>query len=167
MSISFSINELKKYIEILLLIILTVGPFPPIVKKYIYFIVLFMNIRHIGTLRHIRLLYFIVIISMIIPMIIDIRNVDSTTPYAVSGFAFLAPFVFSIVYIKAFERNEFLSKLEKVIFFITIVSLIGYLLVLFMPSIIEQFPTVTYYGRRVKTIGLFGAIRDYTQATPM
>ena len=156
-------RDLKKYIEIFFLIILSVGPFSPAVKIVIYCGVLLMSFKHVATLRKIKWLNFALICSMIIPMILDIRNVDSTTPYSLASFAFLAPFIFSLVYIQEFKKPEFLAKLEQIIFVLTIISIIGFLIVLFMPSIIERFPTVIYYGRRVNTIGIYGAIRDYTK----
>ena len=155
-------NSIKKYIEIFLLIILTVGPFPPSVKILIYLIIFLMCIRHTEALLRVKPLYFFLICSMVIPMILDIRNVDSSTPYSLAGFAYLAPFVFSLVYIREFDKDEFLLKLEQVLFIVTILSLVGFLLILFKPSVIEKFPTIVFYGRRVKTIGVYNAIRDYT-----
>ena len=154
---------LKKYIEILLLIIMSVGPFSPSIKIGMYFLVLLMNVKYIGEIIRVKLFHFVLIMSMVVPMLLDIRNVDPTTPYSLAGFAFLAPFIFCLVYIKGFGKQEFLLALENVIFFVSIVSIIGYIIMLSAPSIINRFPTINYYGRHVKTIGIYGAIRDYTQ----
>lgn len=158
-------NEILKYIELFFLIVLTVGPFPPIAKMVLYFFVLLMNLKEIHLLlckKGVEWFHIFLIFSIIIPMALDIRNIDSSTSYALSGFAFFAPFVFCLVYTLAFEKNEFLYKLEQVIFVITIISIIGFSITSFIPSIIDSFPTVSFYGRKVYTIGIYGAIHDFS-----
>jgi hypothetical protein len=154
---------IKQYIEIFLYTIITVGPFSPQIKMVLYFVCLLMSIRNISNLRKMSGFNFLLLCSMIVPMILDIRNIESSTPYSLAAFSYLAPFVFCLAFTGGFEKKEFIKKLEQVIFIICIISLIGFLVLLLKPDIINRFPTVDFYGRRVNTILVYGAIRDYTK----
>lgn len=151
-----------QYIEIFALFVLTVGPLDPIYKIIGYIILLIFNIKYLEQYRFIAIVPLLLIISMIIPMILDISNVDDTTPYSKASFAYLLPFVFCLIYTKKYEEKNFLQMLEKVAFTISAISIIGYVIMIYAPTIIEQFPSVYFYGRRVYTVLLFGAIRDYS-----
>ncbi len=155
----------KEYFELFLLLLITVGPFSPTIKIVLYMIILILNTDKIQALMKNRVFYLLIIISMIIPMVLDIRNIDSNTPYSKASFAYFAPFVLSLVYVKMFDRDEFLIKLEKTLFITSVISLIGFSLVMYAPYIIEKFPVIVYYGRNVKSILIFGAIRDYTSVS--
>lgn len=149
-------------IEIFAFFVLTVGPLDPIYKIIGYIILLLFNVKYLEQYRFITIVPLALIISMIIPMILDILNVDSTTSYSRAGFAYLLPFIFCLIYTKKYEEKEFLQMIEKVAFTISAISIIGYVIMIYAPAIIEQFPSVYFYGRRVYTILLFGAIRDYS-----
>lgn len=158
---SYCINTLK-HIEIFIFYILTLGPLDPAYKILGYIILFLFNYKHLYLYKYISRVQLLLLFSMIFPMILDIRNVDATNSYSKASFAYLLPFIFCIIYTKKYEKKEFMRLVEKVSFVISTISLIGFLLVILFPAVIENFPTLVFYGRNVHTILLFGAIRDYS-----
>lgn len=163
-NVTITINKQKiiSYLEIFLFFILTVGPLDPKYKIVVYIILIICNYKYWYSFKYISRFHVILFLSMIIPMILDISNVDSSTSYSKAGFAYLLPFIFCILYQKKYSGKVTLNKIEHVSFFISLISLLGYFIVVYFPNIIEHFPSIVFYGRNVKTILLYGAIRDYS-----
>ena len=97
---------------------------------------------------------------MVIPMIIDIINIDKNTSYSLAGFSILLPFVVSRLVVRKYSKALFLEYLEKVCLVVSITSLIGMCFLIYYPKIVLGFPTITFYGRRVYTVGVWGAIEN-------
>lgn len=159
---SYGKNRIKEYLEIFVLFILTVGPLDPLYKILAYIVLLLINFRYWKSCLKISRFHMILLMSMVFPMILDIRNIDANTVYSTAGFAYLLPFAFSIMYTHKFPKREFLKLVERVAFFCCITSVVGFSIMVCYPSVVEHFPTVYFYGRRVYTVLIFGAIRDYS-----
>ncbi len=155
--------KLRNYIEIFLLMLLTLGPYNPNVKIVIYIFLTLFNFKYLNLFRSLTKFRLLLLASMIIPMILDIANIDANTGYSLAGFAYLIPFIFSMFYVRKYSFAEYIKMYEKVAFFVSVCSLIGMALILFAPSIINRFPTIVFYGRNLKSVVVFGALRDYTQ----
>lgn len=153
--------SLKDYIEMFILLILSFSPFPYIVKLLIYAFLILANIK---LLRNVKMknIYLAVISTMVFAIIFDLRNVDYETPFALSNFVFLLPFIFGAIYIRKYSFSNFIIIFERVTFAVSLISIIGTMLIYFMPSAIHTFPTWMYYNRPVKSIIIYGAIYDYT-----
>ena len=152
-----------RYIEIFVLLLITVAPFDPIYKMTIYVMLFVFNVSYWKVFVHIKPFVIILLFSMIIPMIIDFKNVDTETPYSLAVFSFIAPFILSLIYAKKYSVRDFIVTFENIAFFSSVCSLIGMFFVYFAPEIIMKFPQISYYGRNSYTIILFNAIPGYAE----
>lgn len=152
----------KLYIEVFLFFLITVGPFNPTIKMFTYVILFLVNFNYWKCIRYLTLFQIFLILSIIIPMIIDMRNATSIMDYSKSGFAYLIPFIFNIMYANKYELDDFLIIVERIAFFVTCVSIIGYIILLFYPTIFYKFPEINFYGSKVRTIIVYNIIKDYS-----
>lgn len=152
----------KLYVEVFLFFLLTVGPFNPTIKMVTYVILFLVNFNYWKCIRYLTLFQFILIFSIIVPMVIDMRNAASIMDYSKSGFAYLIPFIFNIMYANKYELEDFLIIVERIAFFVTWVSIIGYIILLFYPTIFYKFPEINFYGSKVRTIIVYNIINDYS-----
>lgn len=152
------IEKVLKYLEIFVLWLLVLGPINTNVKVIIYVFLMLYNIKYLNCLIKLNKFTLLLILMMIIPMILDIRNVDASNPYSLASFYFLLPYLVSKVWTKKYEYSEFIDLLEKEIIFFSVISLIGFTVLTFAPEVIRCFPTVVYNGREEKTILVYGAI---------
>lgn len=153
--------SLKDYVEMFILLILSFSPFPYTIKLLIYAFLIITNLKLLKNIK-VKNIYLLVIFTMSIAIMLDLRNVDNETPFALSNFVFLLPFVFGVIYIKKYSFSNFIIIFERVTFVVSLISIVGTMLIYFMPSIIHSFPTWMYYNRPVKSIIIYGAIYDYT-----
>lgn len=154
--------KIKLYIEVFMFFLMTVGPFNPIYKILVYVFLFILNFRYWKSMRFVNFFQILLILSIIFPMVLDIRNVSSVSEYSKAGFAYLIPFLFCIIFAKKYKLNEFLIITERVAFFVTCISLLGYLILLLYPNFFSKFPVITFYGRKVRSIIIFNLINDYS-----
>ena len=144
-----------KYIEIFILILLTIGPINSNYKILIYFLLFLINYKYLLNLFHLKKMSILVILLIILAMILDIRNIDDKTPYSLVGFLYLFAFVSPLIYIKKYTLKEFMYILEKISFFVASISIIGMFILDFVPSLIRLFPLIEFSGRKLRSIIIF------------
>ena len=157
------------YLEMLLMIIVTVGPISQVIKIIVCSLLIIMNLLF-GGLNQTRtnhnnkstLFAIFIICFMAVAMIFDLRNISSANPYSFASFAYLFPFLVALFYIKKYPLYKFGAIYEKVSFFLCVISLIGFALIVLRPSLFTHFPSIYYYERKLYTIGIYNAMHDWT-----
>ncbi|MFI3151555.1 hypothetical protein ODU13_08940 [Streptococcus suis] len=156
----FTIEKIFLFTEILILFLLTLGPIPSFFKLILYVFMFILNIKHIKKIFTLEIIEWLFLLTMVYAMLLDFSNIDFDTPYSLAGFSYLLPFFIAKIYLSKYDLPTFLREIEKFTFVISIISLIGFSLQIFYPSILLKFPTIVFYGRPVKSILLFSAISE-------
>lgn len=152
--------KIFQYFEIFIYLLLTIGPINSTLKLIIYCLILFANLKFFSW--RIKKYQLVLLVTIVFPMIIDITNITSDTHYSFAGFAYFLPFFLGIFLVEKYSLKDFCSLLERVCFIAAACSLIGMFFLLVFPSVIDHLPVYVFYGRKINTCILFGALRDYT-----
>ena len=86
---------LMLYIEMFLFILLSVGPISQPIKMILYglLVIVVILFRKDGNKMLLGKYQLLLFFSMLIPIILDIRNVDSDNSFSFASFAFFIPFI--------------------------------------------------------------------------
>ena len=156
----------KEYIEIFVLLILSVGAVDDILWVAFSLIVILCNINRFKKCKYPYAILAIIVIFFL-SIVFDIFEFASGNRISFAGFAFVIPFVFGGILAKKYTYDEFCTQLEKVIFFVCIASLIGFALLIVAPQVVFSFPVVKFDGRDVYTCGFFNAINTAWNSGPL
>lgn len=145
-----------QYFEIFLLVLISVAPYLSVTIKIVLQILLvFVNISRI---KRVSKSFYIAFAAMLIPSIIDIFNVSTRNPYSGNNLLYPLSFLVGALLGSKYEVDDFLAKLEKVFYFLGILSLIGMSIYYIAPSLISRFPTYTFYSLTHRTLYFFNYI---------
>lgn len=146
--------------EIFVLILLTLGPINTPQRMVIYALLIFLNVNRIKEVLTLNRTKQIILFIVMIPLILDICNIDAKTPYSLAGLYYLFPFFVCNLWNQKYKYEDFKGVFLQVSLFCCICSLAGIFIVYNMPKIIEYFPAIYYNGREVKSVLFFNAIRE-------
>lgn len=150
-------SNFKGYIEVFILLYMTVGPMTNVVKAVIYLVYFGLNIKQFLNIGQ-RKKFYVLIGFMMLAMIWDIRNISEVSGYSFSSLLYTIPFLVGGIWSQKYEVNDFLNLLEKVAFFTIVCSYFGMFILYFSPRLIDYFPIINYYGREIRTIGIMNYI---------
>ncbi len=145
-----------RYIELLLVIMVSVCPYISTIGKIaIMFFLLAVNIKRVASISK---NFYLILVAMAIPSLLDIFNTTSGTSY--SGNNLYYPFCMFVGAIIAtnYNVNDFLIRIEKIIYVLAFLSLIGMSVYYIAPGMIESFPTYQFYNLTHRTIYFFNYI---------
>lgn len=145
-----------KYAEILLIIIISVVPYFSIMVKIGLLIgLVLLNITQINRLSK---CYFISLVLMVIPSVLDVYNITDYNAYSGNNYYFPLSFLVGALLAKKYTLDEFLFILEKVLYILGLLSLVGMSIYYIAPTMINQFPTYSFYGLTHRTLYFFNFI---------
>lgn len=157
-------NTLKNFIplaEIFIMIFLTVGPIEPAYSMIVYAVLFAVCLLSGNRKKTLVNGYQILICSLLVfSMLLDLRNINDSTPYSLSPLVILVPFLTGVLFSGRYDYKSFLHYYEDVAFFLAAISVLGMILLYFFPSVVMNFPQYDFYGRKSYSILFFNAIED-------
>lgn len=133
------------YLEIFLFLLIGFTPlFPQYINVVLAIILIIFNFRYTKNVKIIKLLYLIgVTIFFSISILRDLIQYNTVSPL---DFYFIITFFIGFIFSERYDFKTFFFKLEKIIFVLACVSLIGVFMYTFFSSYVKLFPTYTYYN---------------------
>lgn len=145
-----------RYIEIFLLILISVAPYISVaVKLGLQVLLAAVNIPCIGKISK---AYYVSFVLMLVPSLIDISNVTGGNPYSGNNILYPISFLAGALIGSKYEKEDFLARLEKILYLLGILSLIGMSVYYIAPGMIARFPSYTFYTLTHRTIYFFNYI---------
>lgn len=148
-----------RYAEILLLLFISVAPYPTTIKMVIYGFLLALNFKRIFECRYTGL-EICSLLLMGYSIIKDIALFGDPSGASLASLYYLAPFVLCPAMARKYGDALFSKILENICLFLCLVSLAGYVITVVFPLIIDHFPIVNYYNREVRTVLLFNVLQN-------
>ena len=145
-----------EFFEILLLIVISVVPYISVTVKLALQLLLVM--LNFGKIRSLSKCFYIALVLMVVPSLIDLFNVTKGNPYNGNNLAFPLAFLVGALVASKYEIDDFMEKTERLLFALGILSLLGMSVYFVAPSLISRFPTYTFYGLSHRTIYFFNYI---------
>ena len=155
-----------EYIEVFIILLLSVGAVDDLPWSVISLAVIAYNIYIFKSCKYPYSILTVIAI-LLLSFIFDLYNLSAGVRISLAGFAFVIPFVFGGVIAKKYSYESFCRILENVIFFVCVVSLLGFAVLITAPQVIMSFPVITFGGRQVYTCGLFNAIHLTWNSGPL
>lgn len=145
--------------EIFILVMVSVSPLlPKMVSVGLVFALLaisvFWQFRKNGRIDINQELVVVMLLFMI-SMALDLRNVTDTQPYSIVNFMYPCYFLCGFWVARRYDKQQFYTIFEWIIFVCACLSLVGMSLYFICPSHITSFPAYTYNGSTHRTLFFF------------
>lgn len=160
MSYKIISREKIKIIEIVTLILISFSPLisNPI-KAALTLLLVIMNLRVLRTVDAKKFfILFVLMTVFLLSTIYDLRNVSTITQLNILNLYFPLCFLLGYIISEKYSILEFIKFIEKVVFIITIFSIVGVIIYSFFPDVIRYLPTYHYYHTNHKTAYLFNVL---------
>ena len=149
-------REYFEFAEILILIVISVAPYISVTGKIIvYFVLIMVNAFNIVYLPK---SYYLTLLLMAIPSLLDVLNVSEFNSYSGNNFLYPISFFVGALIASKYRIDSFIYILEKVLFFLAILSMVGMGIYYFFPAAIPSFPAYVFYGLKHRTLYFFNFI---------
>lgn len=152
-------KSIWRYIEVLTLIMVSVTPWiPQAVKIALLGGLIAINIYRVQRLKGhlgVSISFVIVAFMFLIPSLVDLIHVSNSNPYSPVNFLYPINFLCGYLIATKYGKDEFCLVMEKIVFVLAFLSLIGMSVYYISPSLIRLFPSYTYYGTVNRTIFFF------------
>lgn len=148
------------YLEVIFLLYLTVGPVESIYKLLFYFIYFLLNSTSINNIFKGSYAYWLLIIFIAISMTIDLTNIGLSNSYSFVGLLYIASIFCAKIFIDKYSSVEFYQSLCKVCCVISMISLLFFFMQIVRPDVINSFPIIRFFGRPIRTVGVYNAIYE-------
>ena len=156
-----SIHENKQFawLEVLIVLMVSVTPWIPKIPKAVLLVVLIISKLKSAkpdlTVISVDTLDLILFASLIIPSLIDVKNAVSSGTYSLVNFLYPVNIFCGYLIARKYGKEQFLCVMEKIVFILAILSLVGMSVYYIKPSAIYSFPTYVYYGKTNRTLFFF------------
>ena len=147
------------YIEVLTLIMVSVTPWiPQAVKIILLGGLIAINIVRVQQLKGhlcVSVSFVIVAFMFLIPSLVDLIHVSNSNSYSAVNFLYPINFLCGYLIATKYGKDEFCLVMEKIVFVLALLSLVGMSIYYINPSLIRSFPSYTYYESVNRTIFFF------------
>ena len=145
-----------KNAEILLLILISVAPYISVtIKLVLQVLIVIINIQQI---KNISKSFYLAIVMMLIPSLLDVFNASGSNQYSGNNLLYPLTFLVGALIACKYDEELFLVRLEKILYVLGILSLVGMSFYYIAPEMINRFPTYTFYTLTHRTIYFFNYI---------
>lgn len=144
------------YIELFMLIFISVAPYISMTIKIC--LILLLGLIRAKNIKKISKYFYIAFLLMLIPSLADLFNITSDNPYSGNNFLYPLCMLVGALIATNYTVDSFLLIIEKILYFLAILSLVGMSVYFVAPGIIESFPTYTYYDLTHRTVYFFNYI---------
>lgn len=143
----------KKYIEILLLILISFSPLiSQEIKGFLVLILILTNVKYLKSFdTHRGLILFLFLSYFLFSIVLDLRNVSSILNLNILNFFFPLTLILGFIVSKKYNITDFLGYLENIIFILAFFSLIGVFIYTFLPDLVNKLPSYNFYHTTHKT----------------
>lgn len=150
----------KSTFDILLLILVSFSPLISInIKVGIVILYFLFNYKHLNINSKSNFIWLICIMSLLLfGIILDTRNVENVSDLSLLNFYIPLTFLIGYTVAHKYSINIILFEIDKVVYILAILSLIGVFVYTFIPSIINNLPSYTYYNTTHKTAIFFNIL---------
>jgi len=150
-----TLSSFLTYLDIVMIILLTVSPLinPEILKPTLFIVVFLINFKYLFKIN-VRDIYILTVLFCLLALssLWDLRNINILYDYSLHNFYIPLGLLIGFEYSKKYNINDFLNVFEKIIFLVSILSLIGYFVVNLQPSIVYYLPKYRYYHTTHETM---------------
>jgi len=158
---SFDLSSFVVYLDIFVLIVLTVSPLinPEIFKPVLFILLFFLNFKYLFRIKA-KDIYILTLLFCLFALssLWDLRNISSLYDYSLHNFYIPLGMLIGFEYSKKYNIDDFLNVFEKIIFLVSILSLIGYFIVRLQPQIVDYLPSYKYYHTTHKTMLFYNVV---------
>lgn len=149
------------FLDIFMLIIISVSPLinPDILKPVLFLLLFFLNFKYLFIVK-VKDFYILVVLFCLFSLssLWDLRNINSLYNYSLHNFYIPLGLLIGFEYSKKYNIDDFLNVFEKIIFLVSILSLIGYFIVRLQPQIVYYLPSYRYRHTIHKTMFFYNII---------
>lgn len=150
-----TLSSFLTYLDIVMIILLTVSPLinPEILKPTLFIVVFLINFKYLFKIN-VRDIYILTVLFCLLALssLWDLRNINILYDYSLHNFYIPLGLLIGFEYSKKYNINDFLNVFEKIIFLVSILSLIGYFVVRLQPEIVYYLPSYRYRHTIHKTM---------------
>lgn len=151
------LHNRRDYLEIFIMIVLSVSPLISIPLRI--FLCLFLLILNRHNIYISRGFLFLLLICFLIPSLIDIIS-HGDLPFSLLNISI--PLIFLCGFVvgnKYSEANQFYYKFEQIVFYLALLSLVGCFIMFFTPSVVRLFPEYVMNDKTHHTIYFFNFLQ--------
>jgi len=157
-------SKIKSKLQLLEILIIILVSFSPLIsneiKAGLALLITLVNVKLLFKKTNANKLILLLILMGIftINATLDLRNVLSLSQYSILNLYFPLCFLLGFIISEKYSIFNFLNLIDKIIFIMSIFSLIGVFIYTFFPDIINNLPSYQYYHTNHKTAYIFNII---------
>jgi len=143
------------FLDIFMLIIISVSPLinPDTLKPLLFILLFFLNFKYLFIVKVKDFCILAVLFCLFsLSSLWDLRNINILYDYSLHNFYIPLGLLIGFEYSKKYNIDDFLNVFEKIIFLVSILSLIGYFVVRLQPEIVYYLPSYSYRHTIHKTM---------------
>lgn len=152
----------KGYIEIIILILASFSPLlPQPLKAILVFLLIIANYKYLLKLKKNKGIALGVFLAIfVISFALDLRNISGVSQINILNLYFPMCILLGYIISEKYTLNQFFYYLDKIIFVISVLSLIGVFIYTFTPGIVSKLPSYNYYQTTHKTAFIFNLLTN-------